>query len=312
MNTSNIQKFTFTVFTPTYNRAHLLPRVYQSLREQTFKDFEWIIVDDGSEDNTPELVSNYQSSADFTIRYYRQTNSGKHVAINRAVEVANGQFFVILDDDDWLHPQALERMWNHWNSIPEQERSRFAGVVGLYAYADGRVVGKPFPQDIIDSNAVEIRTTYGAQGDKFGMHVTDVLRRYPFPVNLGRFVPEGLVWNRMAISYKERYVNEVLAFKEYQPDGLSARSVLLRAHNAAAARLYYQEFAQLRGVYVPITWRFKALVNYVRFSLHGRMSMYERHQSWQKLLVTAAVPIGYMVYLVDKTVMKTGAKPRHD
>jgi len=304
MSRSSTHKFTFSVFTPTYNRAHLLPRVYQSLREQTWKDFEWIVVDDGSKDNTPEVVHQYHSTADFTIRYYRQPNSGKHVAINRAIEVADGQLFVILDDDDWLHPLALERMWNHWNSIPEQERSQFAGLVGLYAYADGRIVGKPFPQDTIDSNAVEIRTIYGAQGDKFGMLVTDVLREYPFPVNLGRFVPEGLIWNRIALSYKERYVNEVFAFTEYQPDGLSARSVLLRARNPAAACLYYREFAELEGLYVPYIWRLRALANYVRFSLHHGVPIYRVCCGKQKLLTVAAAPIGYLAYLRDKIIMK--------
>jgi len=304
MSRSSTHKFTFSVFTPTYNRAHLLPRVYQSLREQTWKDFEWIVVDDGSKDNTPEVVHQYHSTADFTIRYYRQPNSGKHVAINRAIEVADGQLFVILDDDDWLHPLALERMWNHWNSIPEPERSQFAGLVGLYAYADGRIVGTPFPQDTIDSNAVEIRTIYGAQGDKFGMHVTDVLREYPFPVNLGRFVPEGLIWNRIALSYKERYVNEVFAFKEYQPDGLSARSVLLRARSPAAACLYYREFAELQGVYVPYTWRLRALANYIRFSLHNGKPVYQACQCRQKLLAAAAAPIGYIAYLRDKILIR--------
>jgi glycosyltransferase involved in cell wall biosynthesis len=306
MSRIDTRKWTFSVFTPTYNRAFLLPRVYQSLREQTLKDFEWIVVDDGSEDNTAETVHEYCANADFTIRYYRQTNSGKHVAINRAIEVADGQFLVILDDDDWLHPTALERMLAHWNSIPEQERGHFVGVVGLFAHSDGTVVGKPFPYDKIDSNAVEIRTIYRAQGDKFGMHVTDILRQYPFPTNLGKFVPEGLIWNRIAVSYRERYVNEVFAFKEYRPGGLSARSVVLRARNPDAACLYYKEFAELRGLYVPHTWRFRAFVNYVRFGLHKGRLMHENWRGTSKILIAAALPFGYLAYLRDRMVMKGG------
>lgn len=291
----------FTIFTPTYNRAHLLSRVYRSLHEQTLREFEWIVVDDGSEDNTAAVIREWVSEADFRITYQYQQNSGKHVAINRGVAMARGEYFVILDDDDWLHPTALERMLRQWEAMSADEKPHFAGVVGLYAYKDGAVVGTRFPCDVIDSNPVEIRTRYRVGGDKFGVHRTEVLRNYPFPEDIGKFVPESLVWNRIALHFKQRYVNEIFAYTEYQPEGLSARSVALRSRYPMAARICYREFAELEGLYVPTLQRIGAYANYTRFSAHGRISlMCQFAEVRYKLLYLAALPVGYAAFWRDR------------
>ncbi len=111
-------RFAFSVFAPTYNRAHTLPRLYSSLCEQTFKDFEWIIVDDGSTDETAEVVKPWLKAAPFRVRYFWKPNGGKHTAINRGVQEAVGRFLAISDSDDWYVPQALDRFIHHWNEIP--------------------------------------------------------------------------------------------------------------------------------------------------------------------------------------------------
>src|SRR5690242_10850122 len=108
----------FTVFTPTYNRAHTLHRVFDSLRAQTIRDFEWLVIDDGSVDGTSEQISEWTNTVDFPIRYFKQKNSGKHIAHNLAAREARGQFFLPLDSDDACMPDALERLSYHWNSIP--------------------------------------------------------------------------------------------------------------------------------------------------------------------------------------------------
>ena len=109
---------TFTVFTPTYNRAATLPRVYASLRDQTIKDFEWLIVDDGSTDNTREMVTKWQSECkDFDIRYIYQENQHKKVALNRAVAEARGELFIVLDSDDSCVADAVETFQKVWQSM---------------------------------------------------------------------------------------------------------------------------------------------------------------------------------------------------
>lgn len=303
-------QYTFTVFTPTYNRAHLLPRAYKSLQEQTFRDFEWLIVDDGSTDGTEMLVKQWQQEAEFPIRYYWQENRGKHVAHNRAVERASGELFVGLDSDDWLATNTLERVLYHWRSIPPAEREGYTGVVGLCAYPDGKIVGTAFPQDILDANAITIRTIYHVEGDKFGVNRTDVLREFSFPEDLGRFVTESLVWGRIARLYKERYVNEVFAYKEYQEGGLTdrgnpLRALRLRVESAPAMRLAYRELAEVPPEMAPLKERLKNYANFVRYSLHGGVGIRRQwSESTVRWLYLFAVPIGILLYERDRYRLK--------
>lgn len=296
-----MSQLTFTVFTPTYNRAHLLGRAYESLRAQTFRDFEWIIVDDGSQDCTAELVRQWQSQAEFRIEYLWQPNSGKHVATNRGVQNARGELFVTLDSDDWLVSNALERIHHHWQSIPLSERGQYSGICGLCAYSDGRIVGTRFPCEVVDANMVTIYTRYRTRGDKFYVVRADVLRRFPFPEDLGRFVTEALVWNRIARKYITRFVNEVFAYKEYQPDGLSAQSVRLRAQSHRAACTYYLEYATLPPEYINLWQRVRAYANWIRFSMHGKHGLQEQFRgSPSKLCYLLALPIGIAAYYCDR------------
>lgn len=174
-------KYTFTVFTPTFNRAHTLHRAYESLKAQTFRDFEWLIVDDGSNDNTKALVEKWQMEASFPIRYIFQENQGKHVAFNHGVELAEGELFLTFDSDDACVPVALERFKYHWDNIPLNEQNNFSAVTALCKDQKGTLVGDKFPLDITDSDSLEIRYKYKVKGEKWGFHRTDILKQFPFP-----------------------------------------------------------------------------------------------------------------------------------
>jgi len=200
----------FTVFTPTYNRAHTLHRVYDSLCAQTLRDFEWIVIDDGSTDGTAELVANWMKSADFTVRYFRQEHRGKHIAHNVAVREARGQFVAPLDSDDALPPGSLERISASWNAIPVSCRAGYSGIGGLCCDQHGKIIGDYFPKSPLDTSMGELIYRLRIRGEKWGVTRTDVLRQYPFPELSGtQFVPEGLLGLQMSKSYKRRYVNEV-------------------------------------------------------------------------------------------------------
>src|SRR4028119_2117569 len=225
-------RFLFTVFTPTYNRAHTLHRVYDSLKAQTYRDFEWLIVDDGSTDDTKQLVEQWQKEANFPIRYIYQENAGKHVACNRGVREAKGELFLTFDSDDACVPEALERFKYHWDSIPEDKRDNFSAVTALCVDQDGKLVGNTFPFDITDSNSIEIHTKYNSFGDKWGFQRTEVLKEFPFPEFPGeKFIAEGIVWNRLSSKYQTRYVNEKLKIVEYREDGITASSARMRARH---------------------------------------------------------------------------------
>jgi glycosyltransferase involved in cell wall biosynthesis len=202
--------YCFTVFTPTYNRAHTIARVYESLKRQTFRDFEWLIVDDGSTDNTRELVENWQKENLFSIRYFWQENAHKKTAFNLGVREAQGELFLSLDSDDEALPNALETFNRIWLDIPADERAGFSAVTALCIDPDGKVVGNRFPSDILDSDSLETFFRYDIKGDKWGFQRTDVLREFPFPIDVNGLVPESVVWFRIARKYKTRYVNIAL------------------------------------------------------------------------------------------------------
>lgn len=227
------QSFVFTVFTPTYDRAATLGRVYESLERQTFRDFEWLIVDDGSTDGTTELVERWRSTSNFPIRYVWQPNGGKHAALNRGVELARGELFLTLDSDDECVPVALERLKYNWDMIPVASRNAFAAVTALCEDQHGRIVGTRFPRDVLDATSVELVYRYRVRGDKWGFTRTAVLKDYPFPVDRrAKDMPQSLVWDEIGTKYSTRYVNEVLLINWIRPRASIAERAEAAARNA--------------------------------------------------------------------------------
>jgi glycosyltransferase involved in cell wall biosynthesis len=231
----------FTVFTPTYNRAHTIDRVFDSLRVQTLRDFEWLVVDDGSTDGTAELIAAWQKIADFPIRYFSQARSGKHIAHNLAVRDARGQFFAPIDSDDALLPDTLESVSIAWNEIPVSERSGFCGIWGLCRDQHGAIVGDSYPTSPYDAYLPEVTYVRRIGGEKWAVVRTDVLRQFPFP-EIGRtyFIPEAMLWLEIAKSYKIRCVNEALRIY-YIDDGKTGATLSNKAalKDSAPGRLCY-------------------------------------------------------------------------
>lgn len=210
-----------TVFTPTYNRAHLLDRLYRSLERQTCKDFEWVVVDDGSADGTPEYFSSL-TSASFPVVYLRQANGGKHRAINRGVKAAGGDLFFIVDSDDYLTDDAVEKI-SAWAASLDSSR-KWAGVSGAKGYESGKTVGETFKgeREYVDAKNTQ-RNKYSLNGDKAEAYFTDVLRKYPFPEFEGEtFLTEETVWNLIAADgYYLRWFRDIIYVCEYLEGGLT-------------------------------------------------------------------------------------------
>jgi len=302
MDESSYQ-YLFTVFTPTYNRAYTLSRVYDSLKAQTYRNFEWLIVDDGSTDNTCTLVKHWQE-AEFPIRYIWQENQGKHVAFNRAVREAKGKLFLTFDSDDACVPEALERFKYHWDSIPAEQRKQFSAVTVLCKNQQGELVGNSFPFDVFVSNSIDIHAKHQVFGEKWGFQRTDVLKEFPFPEIAGeRFITEGIVWNRISLKYKTLFVNEQLRiYYESRDDSLSTSSVKMRASNPVGAKLYYQEYIKLP---ISTKCKLKSMINYVRFALHAHTSFEKLFlESERSSLLIILFPIGYILYKRDIYTIK--------
>lgn len=253
-----------TILTTTYNRASLLPRLFDSLLRQTNKDFEWIVVDDGSTDDTREVVANLKEKCGgaFPMGYVYKANGGKHMAINIGAERARGELLFIADSDDLLTDDALETVANSWHDISDDKS--FAGIAGLDITMDTReVIGSGLPQEHIDCNAIDIRYRHHVTGDMKEVFRTEVLREFPFPEFAGeRFCPEQLVWFRMARRYRLRYINKPIYIADYQPDGITAGITRARMRNPSASMLTYAELTECP---VPFLVKVKAAINFWRF-----------------------------------------------
>lgn len=256
-----------TVFTPTYNRCHTLERLYISLKAQKLFNFEWLIVDDGSNDGTEELVSSWlDCNAQFPIRYFWKSNGGKHTAHNLGVSLAHGEFFAIIDSDDIYFPGALKILVDEWQSLPVVERRLFANIEGLCSYADGTIIGSLFPVDRHVSDNYAILSERIKFGDTMGMYRTQVLREELFPDGFdGLFVPEALVWNRISRRYKTLFINQLIGIKDYLQDGLTRRGLGQRLKSADALILYYKEL-----LYHDDKNRLKLLANIMRLTHHSK------------------------------------------
>ncbi|MCD8380705.1 MAG: glycosyltransferase family 2 protein, partial [Lachnospiraceae bacterium] len=213
-----------TVFTPTYNRAHLLPRAYEAMKRQTNKNFIWMIIDDGSTDNTGEMVKSWmEQEKDFQIEYYYQENGGKYTAYNAAIARIWTELSVCIDSDDYMPDDAVEKILTFWE---ENGSDQYAGIVGLDYYADGSgiVGGDPLP-DLKSVNLIDLLIgKYPIHnGDRTDVVRTELYKKYaPMKVFAGeKYFETHYLHLQISLSYDFLVMNENLRFVEYQPDGLS-------------------------------------------------------------------------------------------
>ena len=230
----------FTIFTPTFNRKELLEKLYKSLQKQTYKDFEWLIVDDGSADGTKEKVEEFLSEKKLDIKYYFKENGGKQRAYNFATDKANGELFICLDSDDEYVENGLETILKYWKKY--EKNSDIAGMGYLSTYPNREVIGSSFPEKEMISTQFDIYNKYSVKGDKGLMFRTEIIKKYKFPVfDDEKFITEAVVYNRICEKYKMVYVNEKIEIKEYQEDGLTAKYNNLLLRNPKGQALYHNE-----------------------------------------------------------------------
>ena len=209
-----------TIFTPAYNRAHTLPRTYESLLQQDCKDFIWMIIDDGSSDHTAELVQNWKNQDNgFEICYIYKENGGMHTAHNTAYEHINTELNVCIDSDDKMAIGAVHKILEKWNQVRDQG---YAGIIGLDADFDGNIIGQDFAKGMKETTLMGYYAA-GGTGDKKLVYRTDVINQYPpYPVFEGeKYVALAYKYRLIDQKYKLAVLNEALCNVEYQPDGSS-------------------------------------------------------------------------------------------
>jgi len=288
-----------------------LHRVYESLKSQTFRDFEWLIADDGSTDNSKELIQKWIKEANFPIRYiFWEKNVGQTCTISRGFPEAHGEFFLILDSDDACVPEALECFKKYWDLIPEESKNEFTGVSGLCLDQNGKLVGNKFPQDLTDSNSLEIRFKYKVKGEKWGFHRTDVLKQFPFPdIQDSGNIPKGIVWTKIALRFKTRYINQPLRiyYVEYGNRSDQITRPSQPGKNALGQVLYHRLILNEAIIwfrYAPAQFLRSAIL-YVRNSAHvgiGLVEQVKKLDNWlARVLWSIMLPFGLLLYQIERT-----------
>lgn len=272
-----------TVFTPTFNRGYLMNKLFHSLNSQTNKHFEWLIVDDGSIDQTGELVETFKEQADFEIRYFYQQNGGKHRAINHGLDLARGELFFIVDSDDLLTDDAIEKIFNNYSGIAFD--NSFAGIAFNKGFSKKRIVGETFEGTYIDCDNLH-RGKHNILGDKAEVYRTDILKSIKFPVVDGEnFMSEVVLWNEVARrGYKLRWFNDIIYFCDYLEDGLTKNSEKILFNNPVAHQMMTKELLQID---FTLKRKFGMIYNYHKI----------RNQSIKQTAINLEQPL-ILVYMV--------------
>lgn len=292
---------TLTIFTPTYNRAFILNQCYESLVRQTCKDFVWLIIDDGSTDNTEELVEKWMKNDNgFKIRYHYKKNGGMHTGHNAAYELIDTELNVCIDSDDFMPDNAVELITKFWN---KNGNYKYSGIIALDVYKNGEIIGSKLP----DKKSTTLSGFYdkGGKGDKKLIYRTDVINSYPkYPeFKDERFVPLDYKYLLADQEYELLIINEAVCVVEYMEDGSSMNMF----------RQYYKNprgFAFMRKVHMKydkgFVKKFKTCIHYVSSSLIMRNKKF-LSESPNKLMTLLAYPFGFILYLIVKRKNRQGA-----
>lgn len=232
-----------TVFTPTYNRAYILGDLYHSLQRQTCMDFEWLIVDDGSADDTKALVASWQGGENpFPIRYVYQENGGKCRAINRGLKEADGRLFFTVDSDDYLTDDAIEKVIRWDGELPKD--GHFCGYVGNRGITPTQTPNRLFPGGYLDGTALDRYDQ--VDGERAFVFYTEIHRKYLYPEFPGeKFLTEAVTWDLMAHDgYKMRFYNDIIWIWEYKDDGLTRAGYRVFLENPQGTGLFFRQKAE--------------------------------------------------------------------
>ncbi len=277
-----------TVFTPTYNRAYIIKNLYHSLQRQSFRDFEWLIVDDGSTDNTEAVIQQWQQAGnDFPIRYYKKENGGKCRAINYGVDFAEGLLFFNVDSDDYLTDDALEKIANWEEALPKDKK--FCGVVGNLGTSPTETPNTPWPEPYRDANLLERYEEYCAHpidGERAWVFYTEIQKAYKYPEFEGEnFITPAVTWNRMAHDgYLVRIYDDIIWVYEYQPDGLTMSGNKRFLERPQGHGLWLREKAEFIGT--PFKGRLKMYYSFYCDHAH--------HLSCKKIAQYIGAPLPFI------------------
>lgn len=289
---------TLTIFTPAYNRAYTLHKCYESLKRQTNKNFKWMIIDDGSTDNTVDLVAKWKEKSDFEIIYIYKQNGGMHTAHNTAYQNIDTELNVCIDSDDYLTDDAVEIIVSEWEKVKSE---KLAGLGALNVFESGEIIGSKFPENIKLSKYFDIYNKYGVVGDKKFIYRTELIKKFPYPEYEGeKYVGLDYKYKKLDEEYELALINKVVCVVEYMEDG-SSKNMLKQYRNNPRGWCFFR-VENLKIPNTSLKFKFKESIHYVSSSLMIKdNNLFE--MTPYKALAVLAFPLGYLLkaYIVSKT-----------
>jgi glycosyltransferase involved in cell wall biosynthesis len=288
-----------SVLTPTFNRSHTLDRVYSSLMKQSYLNFEWIIVDDGSVDSTYQKVEYFKKNSKFPILYLYKENSGKVRSLNYASKYLDSEFTLVFDSDDWCDSDALEVFIDTWKSLSNKDD--YCSISALKYYKSLDIVGDSYDGHEIE-NYID-RYNEGIVGDKWEFIRTDLFKKFSYPeIPEEKYMAPSFTWIAMARYYKTHFLNRKLSQIEYQHDGISATNISHRCKNPLGSCMVYEQYFDVSNKFYLKT---KSCINYFRFYFRTKNS-FNFYSFFIKFgfYFTFSSLIGYIFYLIDNGKLK--------
>lgn len=283
-----------TVLTPTFNREGVLRSLWDSLQKQTVKDFEWLVVDDGSTDGTKNLITQLQEKSDFPIRYIYKSNGGKHTALNVGIQTICSELTFIVDSDDCVTDDAVESILKIHKKYRSQ--NNICGYAFLRAFPDGKVNGKKFDVDEKIGSYIDVRVNGDDTGaDKAEVFKTHCLKEFPFPEYPNeKFLGEDLVWVRMARKYEMVHINKAIYVGNYLEDGLTNNR---RKHNIASPIGCMHRAEEIMESDLKTRYRIKGGLQYIVYGRFAGVKVVNLiRKSRHKILATVCIPGGLLLY----------------
>lgn len=283
-----------TVLTPTFNRGGRLQSLWDSLQKQTVKDFEWLVVDDGSTDGTKDLITQLQEKSDFPIRYIYKNNGGKHTALNVGIQTICSELIFIVDSDDCVTDDAVESILKIHKKYRSQ--NNICGYAFLRAFPDGKVNGKKFDVDEKIGSYIDMRVNGDDTGaDKAEVFKTHCLKEFPFPEYPNeKFLGEDLVWVRMARKYEMVHINKAIYVGNYLEDGLTNNR---RKHNIASPIGCMHRAEEFMESDLKTRYRIKGGLQYIVYGRFAGVKVVDLiRKSRHKVLATVCTPGGLFLH----------------
>lgn len=280
-----------TIFTPAYNRGYTIHKCYESLKRQTDKNFKWLVIDDGSTDNTKDLIMKWKEEADFEITYIYKKNGGMHTAHNTAYENIDTELNVCIDSDDYLTDDAVEIIVNEWQQV---RSDKLAGIGALDIFESGEVIGIKFPNDLKQAKYFDIYNKHGVYGDKKFVYRTDLIKKFPYPEYEGeKYVGLDYKYKKLDENYELALVNKSICVVEYMEDGSSMNMLNQYRKNPKGWCFFRLENIKIEKS--SLKYKFKECIHYVSSSIMSKNKDFIA-KSPQKLLTIISIPFGLALY----------------